>query len=92
MILSIRHKGLKELFESGKSGKVRPGHRKRIQLILTLLHAAKEIRDVNIPGSGLHQLKGEYEGFWAIRVSGNWRLIFRFEDGDVSDLDYLDYH
>lgn len=92
MIHSIRHKGLRELFEKGKSAKIQPDHKKRLQLILTILQAAKEVRDANFPGSGLHQLKGEYAGYWAIRVSGNWRLIFRFEEGDILDVDYIDYH
>ena len=47
---------------------------------------------MNFPGSDLHKLSGEYENFWAVSVSGNWRLVFKFEDGDAFDVDYLDYH
>jgi len=47
---------------------------------------------MNFPGSGLHALKGELDGFWSIRVSGNWRIIFKFEAGDAYDVDYTDYH
>ena len=61
-------------------------------MLLTMLHAASEIRDLNFPGSGLQQLKGDLEGYWAIRVSGNWRLTFRFKEGDVLEVDYADYH
>jgi toxin HigB-1 len=57
-----------------------------------MLNAAKEVRDLNFPGSGLHQLKGEYQDFWSVSVSGNWRIIFKFLDGDVYEVDYFDYH
>lgn len=92
MIQSFRHKGLKLFFESGNFSKVQPEHRKRLKLILTILHAASEIKDLNYPGSNLHRLTGEYKEFWTVNVSGNWRIIFRFEEGDVFDIDYLDYH
>jgi len=92
MIISIRHKGLRELFEKGKSAKIQQDHKNRLQMILTILNAATEIRDINFPGSGLHQLKGDLEGYWVIRVSGNWRLTFQFKEGDVLEVDYVDYH
>ena len=92
MIQSFRHKGLKLFFESGNSSKIQPAHRKRIRLILTVLHAAKEVKDMNYPGANLHRLSGEFKEYWAVNVSGNWRIIFRFEDGDVYEVDYLDYH
>jgi proteic killer suppression protein len=50
------------------------------------------IEDVNFPGSDLHQLKGKMKGYWAVRVSGNWRLVFRFEGGHAREVDYGDYH
>ena len=92
MIQSFRHKGLQKYFEKGDFSKIQPSHRKKIRLILSLLNAAAEIRDMNFPGSDLHKLSGEYENFWAVSVSGNWRLVFKFEDGDAFDVDYLDYH
>ena len=92
MIQSFRHKGLKLFFESGNSSKVQPAHRKRIRLILTVLHAAKEVKDMNYPGANLHRLSGEFKEFWAVNISGNWRIIFRLEDGDAYEVDYLDYH
>lgn len=61
-------------------------------LILGRLDAAREPRDMNLPGLRLHALVGNHEGFWAVDVSGNWRIIFRFEGPDVTDVDYLDYH
>ena len=92
MIKSFKHKGLKIFFESGNSSKINPEHQKRLRLILSILNAAKDIKDINFPGSGLHQLKGELKGYWAVTVSGNWRIIFRFIDSEVSDIDYKDYH
>ena len=92
MIKSFRHKGLKQYFESGNFSKIKSEHRKRIRLILTILNAAIEINDLNFPGSGLHQLKGEFKDFWSVSVSGNWRIIFRFADRNVYDIDYVDYH
>ena len=47
---------------------------------------------MNLPGFGLHKMRGQLEGHYAVSVSGNWRVTFRFEDGDVADVDYLDYH
>ena len=92
MIQSFKHKGLKLFFESGNYSKVQPAHRKRLKLILTILHAASDVQDLNYPGSNLHRLSGELKDFWAVNVSGNWRIVFRLEDGDVFDVDYLDYH
>ena len=69
-----------------------PEHRKRLRLILGVLNAAVGIKDVALPGLGLHRLTGKLSGFWSVSVSGNWRVIFRFEDGEVVNVDYVDYH
>lgn len=61
-------------------------------MILARLDAAYEPRDMHLPGLKLHKLTGRLNGFWAVDVSGNWRVIFRFENQDVVDVDYLDYH
>ena len=92
MIQSIRHKGLRAFFEKGDNSKIRQAHRKRLKMVLTILHGASKLKDLNYPGSNLHPLKGELKGFWSISVNGNWRLIFKFIDSDVYDLDYVDYH
>ena len=47
---------------------------------------------MDLPGFGLHPLKGNLKGFWSVRVRANWRIIFRFEDSQVYDVDLLDYH
>ncbi len=92
MVRSFRHKGLRLYFEKGQAAKIQPAHRTKLRLILTLLDAATEVGDMNFPGSNLHPLRGDLKGFWSVTVSGNWRVVFRFEDGDAHDVDYLDYH
>lgn len=67
-------------------------HVKRLRIILALLDTAETLDDVALPGMRLHPLKGTLEGSYAVSVSGNWRVIFRFEEGDVLDVDYIDYH
>ncbi|MEM6430897.1 MAG: type II toxin-antitoxin system RelE/ParE family toxin [Deinococcota bacterium] len=92
MIQSFRHKGLRRYFETGSTSKIQPNHARKLKLILTLLSTAKQLNDMNFPGSDFHALKGEFADFHAVSVSGNWRVVFRFEDGDAFDVDYLDYH
>jgi toxin HigB-1 len=92
VIRSFAHKGLRKFFETGSNAGIRPEHNQRLRLILGVLSAAQEIRDVGLPGLGLHRLTGRLSGFWSVSVSGNWRVIFRFEDGEALDVDYVDYH
>jgi proteic killer suppression protein len=92
VIRNFRHKGLRELFETGSGRGVQPAHVRRITDILDLLNAAATPGDMNFPGSFLHPLKGKLTGYWAVRVSGNWRIVFRMEKGDALDVDYVDYH
>lgn len=92
MIQNFKHKGLRRFFEKGDRSKINPNHAKRLRLILTALHAAVDVRNLDAPGFGLHRLTGDKKDFWAVSVSGNWRVIFRFENGDAYDVDYLDYH
>ena len=92
MIQSFKHKGLQKFYEKGDFSKIQPAHRKKIRLILSLLNAATKIRDMNFPGSNLHRLTGDLEKYWAVNASGNWRIVFVFQDGDAFDVDYLDYH
>jgi plasmid maintenance system killer protein len=54
--------------------------------------ALREPNDMNLPGWRLHPLKGELAGFWSVTVTANWRIIWRFEGRDVTDVDYVDYH
>ena len=92
MIIGFRHKGLAAYYQSGNKAGINPSHEKRIRLILGRLDASREPRDMNLPGLRLHSLSGNYDGYWSVDVSGNWRIIFRFEAADVTDVDYLDYH
>jgi proteic killer suppression protein len=92
-IKSFRHKGLRELFETGRSRGVRADLCSRLRRALTALDTAATLDDMKaIPGWRLHPLTGDRKGFWSISITGNWRLIFRFAAGDASDLDLVDYH
>ena len=92
MIRSFKHRGLKRLYESGDQSKVRQDQLQVIENILAFLDIAVRTQDLNKPGYNLHPLKGKLKGFWSVKVSGNWRIIFRIEDGDVLDIDLIDYH
>ncbi len=92
MIKSFKHKGLEKFFYSGSKKGIIPAHAKKLAKLLDRLNAAAELRDLNFPGSYLHALTGNYKGMYSISVSGNWRLIFRFKETNVYDIDYLDYH
>ncbi|HVS12473.1 MAG TPA: type II toxin-antitoxin system RelE/ParE family toxin [Thermoanaerobaculia bacterium] len=92
MIRRFKHRGLKRLFTDGSTRGVRSEHARHLRLILARLHASASASDMDLPGLGLHPLKGALRGHWAVRVSGNWRVTFRFEDRDAVDVDYLDYH
>ncbi|MYA97253.1 MAG: Killer protein [Nitrospinae bacterium] len=92
MIASFRHRGLKALYDGRTARRVAPEHVQKLRDILAVLDRSRRPRDVDIPGFRLHSLKGELRGYYAVVVSGNWRVTFRFEEGDVIDVDYLDYH
>ena len=92
MIRRFRHKGLKLLFEKGDRRKVQSDYADKIERILARLEEASEVGNMDLPGFRLHPLKGDFAGFWSVTVSGNWRLIFRFEGGHASDVDLIDYH
>ena len=92
MIKSFRHKGLQNFFFDGTKKGIQPKHAEKLADILDLLAAASESKDMAFPGSDLHPLKGNLQGFGSVKVSGNWRVIFRFEDGDAFDVNYIDYH
>ncbi len=92
MIKNFKHKGLKEFFLTGNARGISLDHEKKLRLIFTKLSTMNVISDMNYPGSGLHTLKGNLKHFFSVSVSANWRVIFRFEKGEVFDVDYLDYH
>ena len=92
MIQSFKHKGLERYFLKGSTSGIQAAHEKKLRLILGRLHAAAEVKDMDLPGLYLHQLKGKYKGRWSVRVSGNWRITYKFDTPDAVDLDYEDYH
>ena len=92
MILSFRHKALRQFYDTGSAKGLDARRVARIRLILTRLDASSAPEDMNLPGLRLHPLKGRLDRFWAVSVSGNWRIIFRFEDGNAMDVDLVDYH
>jgi toxin HigB-1 len=92
MIESFRHRGLRRLFEDDNHKGVNPDHVRKIKQILAVLHAAQTIDSLDLPTFGLHPLKGDLKGFWAVTVRANWRIIFRFADGRALDVDLVDYH
>jgi len=92
MLKSYRHKGVKQFAETGSKAGIQPEHANRLRRILSALDAATCPANMNAPGYALHPLKGDLEGHWAVRVSGNWRLTFTFEGEDAILVDYQDYH
>ncbi len=92
VIRTFKHKGIKAFFETGSKAGIQAAHAKRLQSQLAKLDSSKSAADMALPNWHLHQLKGKLAGSWAVSVSGNWRLIFKFEDGDAILVDYLDYH
>lgn len=92
MIRNIRHKGLEALHTDNQTRGVNQSHVKRLRQILALLNTAGTLDDIDLPGMRLHPLKGSLTGFHAVNVSCNWRVVFRFDSGDVWDVDYVDYH
>lgn len=92
MIESFRHKGLKQLFEKGEAKGIRPDHVEKVENTLFVLSRARKPDDMNLPGFRLHRLKGNLKDFWSVTVRANWRVIFRFKEGDAYNVDLIDYH
>ena len=92
MITKFKHKGLKKLFETGNVAGIQPKHISRLQQILALLETASVKEDMNLPGLDLHELKGNRKETYSVKVSGNWRITFRINNGKINDVDYEDYH
>ena len=92
MIKTFTHKGLEDSFYDGTKKRIQSAHARKLADILDRLDAANEVSDMSYPGSDLHQLKGTMKGFWAVRVSGNWRVVFTFKEGNAYQIDYLNYY
>ena len=92
MIKSFKHKGLKKLFETGKASGVNPQHAERLRKILVLLETSESVDDMDLPGLHLHNLKGNRQNTFAVKVSGNWRMTFKPRNGEILEVNYEDYH
>ena len=92
VIKTFAHKGLERLFVGRSAAGVQAKHVQRLRLILAMLDMAARVDDMDAPGLRLHDLKGKLKGQWAVTVQANWRVTFRFEDGDAYVVDYVDYH
>lgn len=92
MIKSFRHKGLQAFFERGTKAGIQAAHASKLSRQLARLDEAQKPQDMNVPGWGLHPLKGDLADHWAVTVNGNWRMTFVFDGVDAELVDYLDYH
>jgi proteic killer suppression protein len=93
MIKIFKHKGLKTLYEKDNASGVKQDQVKRLKSLLARLDASRSSADMDFPGLRLHTLQGDLAQYHAVCVSGNWRLIFRFDnDGNAADVDLVDYH
>ena len=92
MIRSFKHKGLERFFQKGTKSGIQAKHAPRLRLIPGRLNASTIPRDMDLPGLGLHSLSGNKSGIWSVKVSGNWRVTFRFVDGHAEIVNYEDYH
>lgn len=92
MIKSFRHKGLKDYYETGCKRKICAAHANKLQLLLFQLTNAIKPEDMNTPGNGFHNLSGNMNNFYAVKINANWRLIFQFEGKNAILVDYIDYH
>jgi proteic killer suppression protein len=91
VIRSFRHRSLKRFHDSGDPSRIAAALRAQVQRVLSALDAAESPRELYIPGCRPRPLKGELKGFWSVTVSGNWRVVFRFEGGNGFDVDLLDH-
>jgi toxin HigB-1 len=92
VIKSFNHKGLEAFFRTGSKAGIQPVHAAKLRRLLAQLDQAAQAQDMNVPGWRLHPLTGELTGHWSVWVNGNWRLTFRFDDGDAQVVNYQDYH
>jgi proteic killer suppression protein len=92
MIAGFRHKGLRLLYETGDRRRVPSAYADKLERILARLDEATAPGHMDLPGFRLHPLKGDRAGFWSVSVSGNWRVVFRFNGTNIRDVDLIDYH
>ena len=92
MIKSFKHKGLESFYLKGYTSKIQPSHERRLRMILVRLESAHKPEDMKLPGFDFHPLRGDLKDFYSVSVNKNWRIIFKFNETDAFDVDYIDYH
>lgn len=92
MIISFKHKGLKTFFETGSTAGIQAKHAAKLSILLATLNVANNISQMDMPGWNLHKLQGDLDEHWSVKVNANWRLTFRFENGNAEIVNYQDYH
>ena len=92
MIKSFKHKGLKLFFESGSTRGIQAKHAEKLGFILFALDSAEKVQDMSLAAFRLHRLSGKRANIWSVWVSGNWRVTFKFTQGDAEIVNYEDYH
>lgn len=92
VIKTFAHKRLEDFFYSGSKKGIQAQHAQKLEDTLDRLDASNVITDMKFPGSNLHQLKGKMKGLWSVKVTGNWRIVFSFKEGNAYNVDYVDYH
>jgi len=91
MIKSFKHKELQRFFTVGSASGINPEHAPPLEERLQALHTTIKIDDMDLPGWRLHALEGNKSGFWAVNVSGTWRVVFEFKDGHAYLVNYENY-
>ncbi len=94
-LAGFRHKGLRQLYEDDNSKALSIATVDKLRKVLFALETAQDLEQVGrFPGWKLHPLKGDLKGFWSLTVTGNWRVIFRYDEvtNTASDIDLTDYH
>jgi proteic killer suppression protein len=92
MIQSFKHRGLEKFFRTGSKAGIQPSHARRLELLLARLNVSVDVQNMDVAGWALHSLKGPMSDLWSVKVNGNWRLTFRFNNGHAEVVDYQDYH
>ncbi|MBW4641428.1 MAG: type II toxin-antitoxin system RelE/ParE family toxin [Goleter apudmare HA4340-LM2] len=92
MIQTFKNKALENLFRKNFNKGIPANLEKKIRIRLEVIDSALIVEDIKLPGYDLHELKGDRKGTWSIKVSGNWRITFNFEDGHAYDVNLEDYH
>jgi toxin HigB-1 len=92
MIVSFRHKGLENFFKTESVKGIQASPQKRVRLRLAALDSATDVEDMRVPGYRLHELQGDRKETWSVFVNGNWRITFKFANGNTSVVDYEDYY